>query len=149
MSRDEPRADLLMLLMRGSSALAEQINAAVVAAGHPSLRPAHGLLFLRVAGDGATVSEIAAYLGITKQSAAVMVDELVASGYVSKHPHRSDRRSQLVRLTSAGVDVTAAATDAALRCWEAASTTLGADTMASLVVALEEIGKHGTPRPVW
>ncbi len=48
-----------------------------------------------------TVSEIAAYLGITKQSAAVMVDELVASGYVSKHPHRSDRRSQLVRLTSA------------------------------------------------
>lgn len=149
MSRDEPRANLLILLMRSASALAEQINAAVVAEGHPSLRPAHGLLFLRVAGDGATVSEIAAYLGITKQSAAVMVDELVASGYVSKHPHRHDRRSQLVRLTSAGVDVTTAATDAALSRWKAASTTLGTDTMASLVLALEEIGKDGTPRPVW
>ncbi|MDJ0394661.1 MarR family transcriptional regulator [Rhodococcus sp. G-MC3] len=149
MSRNEPRADLLMLLMRSASALAEQINAAVVADGHPTLRPAHGLVLLRVTGDGATVSEIAAYLGITKQSAAVIVDELVASGYLSKHPHPYDRRSQLVRLTSAGADVTAAATDAALFLWNAASTTLGADTMASLVHALEEIGKGGTPRPVW
>ncbi|PBI95392.1 MarR family protein [Rhodococcus erythropolis] len=149
MSRDEPRADLLMLLMRSASALAEQINSAVLAEGHSSLRPAHGLLFLRVADDGATVSEIAAYLGITKQSAAVMVDELVASGYVSKQPHRYDRRSQLVRLTSAGADVTTAATNAALFRWKAASTTLGEDTMASLVLALEEIGRDGTPRPVW
>ncbi|NMM92476.1 MarR family transcriptional regulator [Rhodococcus sp. SRB_17] len=149
MSRDEPRADLLMLLMRSASALAEQINAAVVAKGHPTLRPAHGLVFQRVSGDGATISEIAAYLGITKQSAAVIVDELVASGYVNKEPHPHDRRSQLVRLTSAGVDVTAAATDAALSRWNAASTTLSADTMASLVRALEEIGQDGTPRPVW
>ncbi|MFK4363205.1 MULTISPECIES: MarR family winged helix-turn-helix transcriptional regulator [Rhodococcus] len=149
MSRDEPRADLLMLLMRSASALSEQINAAVLAEGHSSLRPAHGLLFLRVSGDGATVSEIAAYLGITKQSAAVMVDELIASGYVSKQPHRYDRRSQIVRLTSAGADATSAATNAALFRWKAASTTLGADVMASLVLALEEIGRDGRPRPVW
>ncbi|MFE4499829.1 MarR family winged helix-turn-helix transcriptional regulator [Rhodococcus sp. NPDC056743] len=149
MSRDEPRADLLMLLMRSASALAEQINDAVAEHGHPTLRPAHGLVFQRVSGDGATVSEIATYLGITKQSAAVIVDELVASGYVSKRPHPHDRRSQLVRLTSAGADVTAAATDATLSQWNAASTTLGADTMASLVRALEEIGRDGTPRPVW
>ncbi|MFY2790923.1 MarR family winged helix-turn-helix transcriptional regulator [Rhodococcus sp. MALMAid1271] len=149
MSRDEPRADLLMLLMRSASALAEQINAAVVAKGHPTLRPAHGLVFQRVAGNGATVSEIAAHLGITKQSAAVIIEELAASGYVNKQPHPHDRRSQLVRLTAKGVDVTEAATDSALSRWNAASMTLGADTMASLVRALEEIGRDGTPRPVW
>ncbi|QKT13816.1 MarR family transcriptional regulator [Rhodococcus sp. W8901] len=149
MSRDEPRADLLMLLMRAASTLAEQINEAIVVQGNSTLRPAHGLVFVRIAGNGATVSEIGAFLGITKQSAAVIVDELTASGYVDKQPHPQDRRAQLVQLTSAGLDVTAAATDAALARWHAASAVLGADTMASLVRALEEIGRGGTPRPVW
>jgi DNA-binding MarR family transcriptional regulator len=149
MSRVEPRADLLMLLMRSASALAEQINAAVVAKGHPTLRPAHGLVFQRVFADGATVSEIASYLGIAKQSAAAIVEELVASGYLEKRPHPRDRRSQLVQLTSVGVDVTAAATGAALSRWNAARAALGADTMVSLVRALEELGGDAPPRPVW
>lgn len=79
----------------------------------------------------------------------MIVDELVISGYVNKLPHPHDRRSQLVRLTSAGVDVTDSTTDAALSRWNAASMTLGEDTMASLVRALQKIGRDGTPRAVW
>ncbi len=149
MSRGEQRADLLLLLMRGASALAEQVNEAVVADGHPGLRPAHGLVFTRVAGEGATVSEIAAYLGVTKQSAAAIVDELVGSGHVRKGPHPRDRRAQLVRLTAVGVAATSAATSAALARWEGLREQFGPEALAATVRVLEEIGREGTARPVW
>lgn len=149
MSRGEGRADLLLLLMRSASAVAEQINLAVVASGHPGLRPAHGLVFMRVAGAGATVREIAAYLSVTKQSAGAIVDELVGTGHLRREPHPRDRRAQLVRLTELGVAATAAATEASLTVWDAAAGELGPESMAATARVLEELGHAGSPRPVW
>ena len=79
-----PMADLPFLLMRAQSAVTEHINSRIVAHGHPGLRPVHGLVFARIASAGATVNEIAAHLGVTKQSAAAIVETLEDQGYVTR-----------------------------------------------------------------
>lgn len=149
MSSTPSRPDLLLLLMRAASALSERINASVVAAGFPGLRPAHGLVLLRISGAGATVSEVAAFLGVRKQSAAATVAELVEAGFVKRGPHPHDGRAQLLRLTPRGVQVTRAATAAAATQWDHAVHQLDEATMRSVAAALELLGAGGTLHPVW
>jgi DNA-binding MarR family transcriptional regulator len=79
--------------------------------GFADLRPAHGYVLNAAAGDGATASEIAALLGITKQGAAKVVAELVDSGYVTRSPSGSDRRARPVTLTARGSAALAAAAE--------------------------------------
>ncbi len=143
------RPDLLLLLMRASSGVAERVNAAVVAAGHPHLRPRHGLVFVRASGAGATVSEIAAFLGIRKQSAAATVDQLVALGYLTREAHPEDGRAQLLRLTPAAVEVTHLATQASIAEWQGLDATQEAGLGPGLARALEHLGRDAGPRPVW
>lgn len=149
MSSRGARPDLLLLLMRAASALSERINARVVEAGHPGLRPAHGLVLLHVSGAGATVSEVAAFLGVRKQSAAAMVAELVEADLVVRSPHPDDGRAQLVRLTPGGRQVTDSATAAGLAEWERAVRDLDEPTMQAAVTALELLGVGGSLLPVW
>jgi DNA-binding MarR family transcriptional regulator len=149
MSRALERADLLVLLMRAASATAAQINADVIAAGFTSLRPAHGLAFICVAGEGATVSEIAAHLGITKQSAAAIVEDLAAAGYLVRSPHPRDGRAQLVRLTERGLAATEAATKAAREQWRELARSVGEEPLTQLADVLITLGQAGSLRPVW
>ncbi len=149
MSTAESRPDLLLLLMRAGSGVAERVNAAVVAAGHPQLRPRHGLVFLRASGAGATVSEIATYLGVRKQSAAAIVEQLVDLGYLTREPHPEDGRAQLIRLTPRATEVTRLATQASIAEWRALDETATADVGPALASALEHLGRDAGPRPVW
>ncbi len=98
-------SELAVALLLASRALFEELHRRLAAAGHERLRPAHGFLFQAVAGtDGATASEIAARLGLTKQAARLIVDELVATGYVARGEDPADRRRRPVRLTGRGED---------------------------------------------
>jgi DNA-binding MarR family transcriptional regulator len=135
--------------MRAASALSERINADVAAAGFAGLRPADGLVLLRVSGAGATVSEVAAYLGVRKQSAAATVAELVKAELVVRNPHPHDGRAQLLRLTPQGRRVTQAATAAATAEWNRAVHELDEATMRAAVTALEVLGVDGSLHPVW
>ncbi|QNP73571.1 MarR family transcriptional regulator [Streptomyces roseirectus] len=56
----------------------------MVARGFEGVRPAHGFAFVRLAPDGASVGELAVRLGVTKQAASQMVEELVRKGYVER-----------------------------------------------------------------
>ena len=149
MSSPALRPDLLVLLMRAASALSERINAGVVSAGFAGLRPAHGLVLLRISGTGATVSEVAAFLGVRKQSAATTVSELVEMGLVERKPHPRDGRAQLLRLAPRGVQVTRAATTAAATEWDRAVQQFDEATMQSVATALQFLGVGGTLHPVW
>lgn len=149
MSNQSTADNLLLLLMRASSATAERVNAEVVAAGHPHLRPAHGLVFVRIARAGGSVNEIASYLGVTKQSAGAIVDQLVASGYVEKEPDPRDRRAHVVRLTERGAEVTRLAAEAVAAEWDRVSAALGDVGGAALAEGLELLARGGSPRPVW
>jgi DNA-binding MarR family transcriptional regulator len=146
---DDEAMTLGALLLFAGNALVDGIHAGVVARGFADLRPAHGFAFTRLAPDGATVSELAVHLGVTRQAAAQMVDELVAKGYVLRQPHPDDGRAQLVVLTERGWACTRAATQAAGETVSSWSAVLGEERLRALRHDLAGIASGGRLRPVW
>src|SRR5690349_14465790 len=100
-------------LLAASGDLAQRIHDGVVARGFTDLRPAHGFAFARLAPDGATVTDLATHLGVTKQAASQLVDEIVCKGYAERRPHPQDARARLIVLTERGWACTRAAEAAA------------------------------------
>jgi DNA-binding MarR family transcriptional regulator len=146
---DRDLLDLPVLLLSAARALVDSIDAGVRARGFADLRPAHGFAFARLAGDGATVGQLAEHLDVTKQAASQMVEELVTKGYVKRHPHPGDARARLIVLTEKGWACTRAADEAAaevLRPWADA---LGPQRLAALRADLARIATPGRLRPLW
>lgn len=65
-------------------------------------RPSHVGLFPHLDHDGTRLAELAGRMGVTKQAAGQVVDELEAMGLLERHPDPSDRRAKLIRLTDEG-----------------------------------------------
>jgi DNA-binding MarR family transcriptional regulator len=68
-------------------------------AGYTDLRPVHGAVFQALKGAGATGTELATRLGVTKQAAGQIIDELETKGYVRRQPHPEGGRRRLIVLT--------------------------------------------------
>jgi len=146
---DRDLLDLPVLLLSAARALVEGVDAGVRARGFADVRPAHGFAFVRLAGDGATVGQLAEHLDVTKQAASQMVEELVTKGYVERRPHPDDARARLIVLTPKGWACTRAADEAAtdlLRPWADA---LGPERLAALRADLSRIATPGRVRPSW
>ncbi|BCK57908.1 MarR family winged helix-turn-helix transcriptional regulator [Nocardia wallacei] len=142
-----PAQDLPMLLLAAAAEVTDAVHAAVAAAGFDDVRPTHGFAFARMAPHGATVGEIAEHLGVTKQAASQLVEELVNKGYAQRNPHPRDARSRLITLTPRGWAATRAADAAAAEFtarWEAA---LGRERTAGLREALARVVAPGRVRP--
>jgi DNA-binding MarR family transcriptional regulator len=136
-------------LLALSRALVDGISAGVRARGFSDIRPAHGFAFSRLAAGDATVTDLAGHLGVTRQAAAQLVDELVAKGYVERRPHPGDARARLVTLTPKGWACTQAAEAAitdTIRPWAAA---LGEQRLLALTSDLLSMAPDGPLRPVW
>jgi DNA-binding MarR family transcriptional regulator len=67
--------------------------------GYSEIRPIHGLAFQALKNGGATGTELAVHLGVTKQAVSNIVSELERSGYVSCGPHASGGQRKLIQLT--------------------------------------------------
>ena len=78
------------------------ISAGVRARGFDDVRPARGFAFARLSAGGATVTQLAEHLDVTRQAAAQLVDELAAKGYMERRPHPRDARERLIVLTEKG-----------------------------------------------
>jgi DNA-binding MarR family transcriptional regulator len=100
---DDPLAstELTFLLGMGFQLVLGEFVARVSAAGYADLRPVHGAVFQALKHTGATSTELAATLGVTKQAAGQIVDELERRGYVQRRPHPDGGRRKLVVLTPA------------------------------------------------
>ena len=136
-------------LLATARALADGISAGLRARGFADVRPAHGFAFARLAAGGATITELAGHLGVTRQAAAQLVDELEANGYVERSPHPRDARARLVTLTSKGWACTRAAEAAiadTIRSWAEA---LGDNRLLALRDDLASIAPRGPLRPLW
>lgn len=79
--------------------LERRAHDAVVAAGITDITLAQARVAARIGPDGTRVSDLAEQARVTKQSAAFLVDQLEAAGYVERTPDPVDRRARLVRLT--------------------------------------------------
>ncbi|MFI2510942.1 MarR family winged helix-turn-helix transcriptional regulator [Streptomyces sp. NPDC018972] len=136
-------------LLAAAGELTRRIHDGVVARGFEGVRPAHGFAFTRLAPDGATVTDLAVHLGVTKQAASQLVDELVRKGYVERRPHPEDARARLVVLTEAGWACTRAADEAAAEAVRAWGETLGETEVRELARKLLRIAPGGPIRPLW
>ena len=93
--------ELAFLLGHGYHALLGEFVRRLDAAGYGDLRPAHGFVFQALRGPGRTASELAEHLGVTKQAAGQLVDDLERRGYVKRVAHPAGGRRRLVVLTEA------------------------------------------------
>lgn len=136
-------------LLAAAGGLSADIHNGVVARGFDDLRPAHGFAFARLAPGGATAADLAEHLGVTRQAASQMVEDLVRKGYVERHPHPDDARARLLVLTDRGWACTRAAEEAAadaVRPWAAI---LGERRLRALHQDLARLAPGGPIRPTW
>ncbi|MBT2675143.1 winged helix-turn-helix transcriptional regulator [Streptomyces sp. ISL-14] len=136
-------------LLAVAGELTQRIHDGVVARGFQGLRPAHGFAFARLAPDGATVTDLAVHLGVTKQAASQLVDEIVRKGYAERRPHPGDARARLVVLTGQGWACTRAAEEAAADAVRAWVDVLGEREVLALLGQLARIAPYGPIRPAW
>lgn len=98
--------ELAVLILVTSRLMTDEVHRRLAELGYPNLRPAHGFAFQFIASrGGATGVALADHLGVTRQAAGQMVDELERSGYVTRQPDPTDARLRRVHLTSRGREV--------------------------------------------
>ncbi|MEU1520388.1 MarR family winged helix-turn-helix transcriptional regulator [Streptomyces sp. NPDC005811] len=136
-------------LLAAAGELTQRIHEGVVARGFEGVRPAHGFAFARLAPGGATVTDLAVHLGVTKQAASQLVDELVRKGYVERRPHPGDARARLIVLTGRGWECTRAAEEAAAEVVGGWLDVLGEGEVRALGDRLGRIAPYGPIRPAW
>ena len=103
------RHELGVLLFVANRALEQRAFDAVVAAGFTDITPAQARVAARVGPEGTRVSDLAEQARVTKQSAAFLIEQLEAAGYVERVPDPTDGRARLVRLTTRARQVVQAA----------------------------------------
>jgi DNA-binding MarR family transcriptional regulator len=136
-------------LLAAAGDLTQRINDGVVARGFEGVRPAHGFAFARLAPGGATVTDLAAHLGVTKQAASQLVEEIVRKGYAERRPHPDDARARLVVLTERGLACTRAAEAAAATVVREWAELLGEGEVRVLCQQLGRIAPYGPIKPAW
>ena len=88
------------MLFVANRALEQRAFDAVVAAGITDITLAQARVAARIGPHGSRVSDLAEQARVTKQSAAFLVEQLEAAGYVERAPDPTDGRARLVRLTT-------------------------------------------------
>jgi DNA-binding MarR family transcriptional regulator len=145
--------DFALLVVGASRPITERLNAAVAAAGIDDMRSPYGFVIRALARAPLGLTELAEYLGVTKQAAIKVVDEMEARGFLVREPHPQDRRAKVLVLTSKGSAVREAALAESRRMERELRRELGdedVDAMRRVLVRFAE--RHGDAsgaRPVW
>lgn len=148
--------DLPSMLALTFRAIMDHIHERLAAEGFADVRPAHGFAFHFLSHyPGATAVEIGLHLGITKQAAVQLVDELEKRGYVDRKPHLTDRRSRSITLTSRGWQCISRVVELSREAEARWSELVGEERLTQLrqdLVAFVEDAARARPvtlRPVW
>ncbi|KRV48832.1 MarR family transcriptional regulator [Wenjunlia vitaminophila] len=137
------------LVLALSGQLVQEIHSRVSQQGFADLRPAHGFAFARITAGATTTAHLADHLGVSKQAAAQLVEELVRKGYVVRRPHPGDARARLLELTERGWAATRAADRAARAAVAPWREALGDARFGALVADLTRLRPSGPIRPAW
>ncbi len=136
-------------LLRASAQLIEGIQEHMQGKGFADVRPLHGYAFVRISAGDATVADVAEHLGVTKQAASQLVEQLVGNGYVARVQHPDDGRAWLLTLTARGRACTRAAESAMTAVVSGWRTQMGARDFSALQRALDAVVVPGPVRPPW
>jgi DNA-binding MarR family transcriptional regulator len=146
---DVEAVQLAMSVLAAASRVIDRIQEGLARRGYDDVRPAHGFAFVRISQGDATVLDVAEHLGVTKQAASQLVEQLVQRGYVTRVADPFDARRRPLALTARGRACTRAAEASAaeaVRDWE---DELGADGVRRLTRLLARVSPDGPLRPAW
>ena len=101
--------DLAILITAANRCVADRLGEAVATAGGESMRPSFGFVLRAVAAEQPTVSRLAELLGIAKQGASRLADDMVELGYLERTADDADRRRTRLRLSPPGERIRARA----------------------------------------
>jgi DNA-binding MarR family transcriptional regulator len=93
--------DLAILIVGAAHALGVRLRRELNAAGFP-VRQAHGYVLRALHERALGLTALAELLGVTKQAAAQVVDEMVDLGLVDRSPDPHDRRAKRLALPPRG-----------------------------------------------
>jgi DNA-binding MarR family transcriptional regulator len=94
--------DLAVLIVGAARVVADRLGQAVEHAGIDDMRTPFGFVIRALADRDRTLTELADLLGVSKQAAIKVVDEMEARGFLSRHSYPDDRRVKVLRLTDKG-----------------------------------------------
>src|SRR6266542_3296411 len=97
---DEP--DLAIVLAAANRCLSDRLVKAVRGIGARDARPAFGFVIRAVAAEEPTVGRLAELLGVSRQAASKLADEMVGRGYLLRGADPDDRRRTRLRLSAKG-----------------------------------------------
>jgi DNA-binding MarR family transcriptional regulator len=103
--------DLGILLALAYQEFVTQLHEALGDRGFDDLARSDGYVFRALDAEPLTTSALADRLGVSKQGAGQLVDDMARRGYVQSRPDPSDGRARLLELTSRGKRALAAARD--------------------------------------
>jgi DNA-binding MarR family transcriptional regulator len=101
--------DLAILITAANRCVADRLVAAVADAGGGAMRPSFGFVLRAVAAERPTVSLLAELLGVSKQAASRLADDMVSLGYLERAEDRGDRRRTRLQLSATGERIRARA----------------------------------------
>jgi DNA-binding MarR family transcriptional regulator len=101
--------DFSILLVAANRCVADRLGAAVATVGGEAMRPSFGFVIRAVAAEQPTVSRLAQLLGVTKQAASRLADDMVSLGYLERAGDPQDRRRTRLTLSPAGERIRARA----------------------------------------
>jgi DNA-binding MarR family transcriptional regulator len=102
--------DFAILLTTANRCAADRLLRAVTAVpGGEAMRSSFGFVLRAVAAERPTVSRLAELLGVSKQAASRMADDMVSAGFLQRGDDPSDRRRSPLQLSLLGERVRAAA----------------------------------------
>jgi DNA-binding MarR family transcriptional regulator len=153
----DPRPGQVPLLMAVAyRTMTDRFLARLAELGREPLRPAHGYTFRYLASNPeATVVTLAAHLGVTKQAASKAVAELEGWDYVERRPHATDKRAQVLALTTRGREYLKLADRLWAEVEGGLAEVIGAERLAALdqdlraYIAAVHDGQAVPMRPVW
>lgn len=108
MSRD-PSIPLARLFAMALNAFTEPLHQRLAECGFGDVRPAYAFVLLALRERPLTGSDVAAFMGMTKQAASKLVDALEAAEYVTRRAHPEDARAKLLHVAPRGKRVLEAA----------------------------------------
>ena len=109
MTTESARPDFAILLTAANRCISDRLGEAVSQVGGAAMRPSFGFVLRAVAAESPTVSRLAELLGVTKQAASRMADDMVSAGFIARHGDPDDRRRIQLELTDTGRSIRARA----------------------------------------
>lgn len=130
---------LPLLLLGGFRVIVDEAHSRLAELGHRGVRPVHGFT-LQAVGAGATATDVAYRLGVSKQAASNTLGRLETKGYVARRTDPQDARRCVFMPTDRGHDLLARSAEVFQNVVDSWVKHLGESDVRQLVRTLRRLG---------